>query len=104
MHVGRLWRLQCLHETTITAASFLTRALTNLDDDGPTLAIYCLPRLLLAPPPSPLPRNPLTPLIRDRAERLRSGHAHTLWVEYDWLAATPTPLDFPKADLATTSS
>ena len=72
----------------------LRLALADLDLDAPVLAIYLIPRLLLAPPPSDLLRGNLTKLLRTRAATLLAGGASILFTAFDWLAATPTPLDF----------
>ena len=84
--------------------SFLTHTLRNLDHDPPVLAIYATPRLLLAPPPSSLTRRELVPLIRRRSEDLRLGRAAELWDAFDWLAALPSPTDFPETSAARSSA
>ena len=74
---------------------FLRAAVLNLDDDAATAAIYALPRLLLAPPPSHLPRRALAQLLRTRTATLAGGGAASLWDGFDWAAATRVTVDFP---------
>ena len=74
---------------------FLRAAVLDLDDDVATTAIYALPRLLLAPPPSNLPRRALTTLLRTRAATLAAGGSASLWNGFDWAAATRVTTDFP---------
>ena len=79
----------------VVLLSFLRAATADLDDDVATLAIYALPRLLLAPPPKNLPRASLVDLHRRRTADLAAGHAAQLWRSHDWLASLPSAIDFP---------
>ena len=85
-------------------SSFLRAALRNLDDDGPTVAIYALPRLLLAPPPPALLRCHLPRLLRERCADLRAGRASALWDAFDWLAHTSAPVELTTVSPTTAST